>query len=115
MMVMVERGATFAHLIRVTRVSYLATLACSHRCTIFQSFPFGDLMLGFIAVVDPDDQVGVFLSRLGRLIHLLLLQLRLLHGVLISNVACYPRVTCSILDLSLVQNERLVMQATLLG
>ena len=76
MMVMVQRGPTFAHLICVARVTDLPTLAGAYRCTVLQSFPFGDLVLGFIAVVDPHDQIGVFLGGLRRLVHLLLLLLR---------------------------------------
>ena len=69
----------------------MASLACSYGSSILQAFPFGDLMIGGVAVIDPHNQVSILLRRLRWLI------MRLLH-ICVSSV----------LDLRLINNQWLL-------
>ena len=57
----VHRGWSLTHLVSITWIACLTTLACAQRSSILQPFPFRDLMVSRVTVVDPNDEIGIFL------------------------------------------------------
>ena len=48
-------------LVSFTGIASLTPLASPHGSTILQPFPFGDLVISRVTIINPNDQVGIFL------------------------------------------------------